>query len=431
MRILSFIFAVMVAAALYLWIIERERTIAYVTKVTAPDELSETLPTQDPAEAVAQNPTSDGLIKVVARRSLAREIDSAVILRGQTEAARHVDVRAETTSTVVSPPLRKGAFIDEGQLLCQLDLGIRASALAEAKARVAEAVARKTEARSRIPESEARVAEAIAWLAEAQVNQNAASRLSAGGFASETRVKNADAAYAAAEAMVEAARSGVVAAKSGLESADAMIEAAMASVASAEKEIERLDIHAPFAGILESDTAELGSLLQPGSLCATVIQLDPIKLVAFVPETQVNRIAVGAVANARLAAGGDTLTGLVKFLSRSADPTTRTFRVEIEVANPDLNIRDGQTAEITIVAPGARAHLLPASALTLNEEGKLGLRTVSDDNRVAFLPTSVLRDTDQGMWLTGLPDDINVIIVGQEFVTQGVRVDPSFQEQAQ
>ena len=231
--------------------------------------------------------------------------------------------------------------------------------------------------------------------------------------------------------MVEAARSGVVAAISGLESADAMIEAAMASVASAEKEIERLDIHAPFAGILESDTAELGSLLQPGSLCATVIQLDPIKLVAFVPETQVNRVAVGAVANARLAAGGDTLTGLVKFLSRSADPTTRTFRVEIDVANPDLNIRDGQTAEITIVAPGARAHLLPASALTLNEEGKLGLRTVSDDNRVAFLPTSVLRDTDQGMWLTGLPDDINVIIVGQEFVTQGVRVDPSFQEQAQ
>jgi multidrug efflux system membrane fusion protein len=125
------------------------------------------------------------------------------------------------------------------------------------------------------------------------------------------------------------------------------------------------------------------------------------------------------------------LTGLVKFLSRSADPTTRTFRVEIEVPNPDLNIRDGQTAEITVVAPGARAHLLPGSALTLNEAGKLGLRTVSDDGVVAFLPTSVLRDTAQGMWLTGLPDEIDVIVIGQEFVTQGVKVDPTFEEQTQ
>ncbi|MDG1335906.1 MAG: efflux RND transporter periplasmic adaptor subunit [Tateyamaria sp.] len=431
MRILSFILAVMVAVALYLWIIERERTIAYVTKVMAGNETSEPLQTDEEIEVVEETPNTNALIKVVAHHSVAREIDSAVILRGQTEAARQVDVRAETTSTVVSPPLRKGAFIDKGQLLCQLDLGIRASSLAEARARVAEAVARKTEAKSRIPESEARVAEAMARLAEAQVNQNAASRLSEGGFASETRVKSAEAAFAAAEASVEAARSGVIAAKSGMESADAAIQAATAAVASAEKEIERLDIHAPFAGILESDTAELGSLLQPGSLCATVIQLDPIKLVAFVPETQVNRVAVGAVANARLAAGGETLTGLVKFLSRSADPTTRTFRVEIEVPNPDLNIRDGQTAEITVVAPGARAHLLPGSALTLNEAGKLGLRTVSDDGVVAFLPTSVLRDTAQGMWLTGLPDEIDVIVIGQEFVTQGVKVDPTFEEQTQ
>ena len=111
MRILSFILAVMVAVALYLWIIERERTIAYVTKVMAGNETSEPLQTDEEIEVVGETPNTNALIKVVAHNSVAREIDSAVILRGQTEAARQVDVRAETTSTVVSPPLRKGAFI--------------------------------------------------------------------------------------------------------------------------------------------------------------------------------------------------------------------------------------------------------------------------------------------------------------------------------
>ncbi|WP_420011632.1 efflux RND transporter periplasmic adaptor subunit [Tateyamaria sp.] len=425
MRIVSFILAILVATALYLWVIERERTMAFLNGAR------EEAPTSEAEPETAQAIVDDGLIKVVARRSVAREIDSAVMLRGQTEAARQVDVRAETTSTVVSPPLRKGAFIEEGDLLCRLDPGTRGSALAEARARVAEAVARKTEAESRIPQSEASVAEAVARLEEARVNQNAASRLSEGGFASETRVKGADAAYAAAEAALSAARAGVIGAKSGMESADATIESAAAAVASAEKEIERLEMRAPFAGILETDTAELGSLLQEGSVCATVIQLDPMKLVAFVPETEVNRVEVGATAAARLAAGGGDVTGTVTFLSRAADTTTRTFRVEIEVPNSDFAIRDGQTAEIAISAAGARAHFLPASALTLNEEGKIGLRTVSDDNVVAFMPVSILRDTAQGVWLTGLPDMVNVILVGQEFVTAGVTVAPTFQEQTQ
>ncbi|MEL6619726.1 MAG: efflux RND transporter periplasmic adaptor subunit [Pseudomonadota bacterium] len=438
MRFVSMILAVAVAAVLYLWVIERERTLAFIAERTAPaDAPSDTAQDADGTAAKADVDTEaeaeaeEALIKVVARKSIAREIDSAVILRGQTEAARQVDVRSETTSTVISPPLRKGAFVNEGDLLCRLDPGTRGATLTEMRARVAEAVSRKAEAESRVPEAESRVVEARARLEEALVNQNAAQRLSVDGFASETRVKNADAALAAAEAAVEAARSGVTAARSGLQSADATIESASAAVAAAERELEKLDIRAPFAGLLESDTAELGSLLQPGSLCANIIQLDPIKLVAFVPETEVNRIEVGAPAGARLAAGDIEVTGKVTFLSRSADMTTRTFRVEIEVPNADLRLRDGQTAEIAISAAGAMAHLLPSSALTLNAEGQIGVRTVSDDDVVGFEPVRVLRDTAQGVWLTGLPDVVNVILVGQEFVTAGVTVAPTYQEATQ
>ncbi|MEP6066094.1 MAG: efflux RND transporter periplasmic adaptor subunit [Paracoccaceae bacterium] len=433
MRIVPVLMAAGVAVLLYFIIIDRDTFISFVKSMqgTPPVGAEDTESIETAKESATPEPAVDDLIKVVALKSFARQIDSAVVLRGQTEAARQVDVRAETAATVTSEPLRKGSFVKAGTLLCELDPGTRRAILAESQARQNEMEARALEAESRVPESQARVIEAQAFLDEAMVNQNAAQRLSQDGYASETRVKNADAAVAAAKASVEAARSGLTAAESGIRSAAAAIESAAAGVAAAEKEIERLKIRAPFDGLLESDTSELGSLLQAGGLCATVIQLDPIKLVAFVPETEVNRISLGAMSGARLAAGGNDVAGKVTFLSRSADTTTRTFRVEIEVPNTDLAIRDGQTAEILIAAEGAKAHLVPSSAMTLDDAGTLGLRIVDDAGVVAFNPVSVVRDTPQGVWLAGLPDIANVIVVGQEYVRAGVKTAPTFKEATQ
>ncbi len=227
------------------------------------------------------------------------------------------------------------------------------------------------------------------------------------------------------------AEAGVKAARSGLDSLEANIESAAASVARAQIEIDRLTITAPFGGVLESDTAEFGALLGAGNAhCATVLQLDPIKIVGFVPEIDVARTSLGATATARLV-DGQTVSGQVTFVSRSADTVTRTFQVEIEVANPDLTIRDGQTAEIAIEAEGAMAHLLPQSVLTLDDDGTLGVRIVNDASQAEFRAVSLLRDTREGIWLTGLPDTFSVITVGQEYVTKGVPVAPTFQEVTQ
>jgi multidrug efflux system membrane fusion protein len=409
--------AIAVTVGLYFLVFERDDLFAFARGGTASDTAAP-LPSEPAADTQGAAPEAPvkNRIGVVALRSQARPLDSAVILRGQTQAARQVEVRAETTSTVISEPLRKGAQVKTGDLLCELDPGTRHAAHQEAKARL-------TEAKARAPEAEARLEEAQARLHEAQINLVAAQKLSEGGYASETRL-------AAAEATERSAVAGVETAKSGLETARAGIESAQAAVAAAAKEISRLTITAPFDGLLESDTAEVGSLMQPGSLCATVIQLDTIKLVGFVPETEVNRVELGALAGAELA-NGMRVQGQVTFVSRSADPTTRTFEVEIVVDNSDLRIRDGQTADIAISAEGTRAHKLPQSALTLNNEGRLGVRIVRDDQTAGFALIELLRDTADGVWVAGLPDDADVIVVGQDFVTEGVAVDPSYREASQ
>ena len=73
--------------------------------------------------------------------------------------------------------------------------------------------------------------------------------------------------------------------------------------------------------------------------------------------------------------------------------------------------------------------LLPQSALTLDDDGRLGVRTVSD-GRAAFVPVSVVRDTTDGVWVSGLDATAEIIVVGQEYVTDGVPVAPTLRENA-
>lgn len=355
MKILPVVTACIVLLTLYAFVMERDSLLALAGAVPAEAEV---VP-EDGLEALP-------VLSVVTQLSRERDVETAVVLRGRTEAMRRVEVRSETTSLVVSTPKPRGFQVSAGDILCELDPGTRRASLAEAQAR----------------------------LAEAEINFNTAERLSEGGFAAQTRVASADAARRGALAGVEAAQA----------------------------ELARLVIRAPFDGLLESPSAETGSLMAAGGLCATVIQMDPILLVGFAAEAQIDRISEGALAGARLSNGQEVM-GRVSFLSRSADQATRTFRVEVTIDNADLTVREGMSADILIGASAVRGHLVPGSALTLDSDGRLGLRLVDAEQRTSFAPVTVLRDTPQGFWVQGLEPEAEIIVVGHEYVTDGVRVE--------
>ena len=105
------------------------------------------------------------------------------------------------------------------------------------------------------------------------------------------------------------------------------------------------------------------------------------------------------------------------YIASTADAATRSFPVEIEMPNADGKMLDGITADAMVNVGTAPAHLLPQSVLTLDDDGALGVRTVEDGNKVAFHAVTIVQDTRDGVWVTGLPLKVDVITVGQEFVT--------------
>lgn len=185
-------------------------------------------------------------------------------------------------------------------------------------------------------------------------------------------------------------------------------------------ELNRTEVKAPFSGYIEQ-IVKPGNFLERGQVCATIIQLNPISLVAGVPEYDINKVRVNQNVFVDLVTG-QKIEGKLTFVSKSASPDTRTFSVESQIDNPEGLIKDGLTAEISIEIDSVKAHKISPSILLLNDEGKLGIRIVTDGNLANFVEIVILEDSEEGLWVTGIAENVEIIIQGQGFVEDGQEV---------
>jgi len=185
-------------------------------------------------------------------------------------------------------------------------------------------------------------------------------------------------------------------------------------------ELNRTEVKAPFRGYVEK-IVKPGNLLNRGQICAVIIELDPLTFVAEVPEAEIKSIIKGQKVLIELVTG-ETITSKLSFVSKSATPATRSFRVEAEVENSNGVIRDGITGTMKIYTNKILAHKISPSILLLSDNGTIGVKSVNNNNIVEFLPIKIIEDTNDGIWVTGIPNLSNLIVVGQGFVENGQEV---------
>ncbi|WP_416897362.1 MAG: efflux RND transporter periplasmic adaptor subunit [Minwuia sp.] len=372
----SVIIAVIIALAAVIWLgsgIFQDEIQAALSEegATRTAESSEPTTTTTPAPAAPpagqETVTGHGdkvVVQTETNRAEVRTVD--VVLRGRTESVRTVDLMAETSGSVVDIYKAKGEKVKKGDAIVRLSTQDR----------------------------EARRLEAVAAVKQRQIERDAAVKLAAKGFKSDTAVA----------------------------AAEAQLDAAQAALTRVNVEISQLTIRAPFDGTIAKRQVQLGSFLGIGDPVATIVDRDPILVVGNVAEREVGRIEEGAPATATLV-GGMNVSGKVRFIAPTADPATRTFRVEVEVGNADGQIRDGITAEIRLAAGKAPAHRISPAVLTLNDKGVVGIRAVGPGKVVRFMPVEILSEGPEGVWVGGLPETVEVITVGQEYVNDGEIVE--------
>ena len=222
---------------------------------------------------------------------------------------------------------------------------------------------------------------------------------------------------AQADATEALAKRGNVA-KLQLDAARADLQGAQSQFEAAKAELERTQVIAPFDGIIDKINVENGASAAQGTVVATVLSLNPIVAVGEISERNLSMIKVGSPASVRLV-NGSTADGAVRYISREANAATRTYRIEVAVANGDGAIPAGMTAEIDLKSDPVKAIKLPRSAVTLNAEGTLGVRAVDKDSKAVFLPIDLIDDATDAIVLTGVPEGTRIIVSGLDFVADG------------
>ena len=185
-------------------------------------------------------------------------------------------------------------------------------------------------------------------------------------------------------------------------------------------ELNRTEVKAPFSGFIEQ-IVKPGNLLNRGETCAVIIELDPITFIAEVPEAEIQQVIKGQKVLIELVTG-ESISSNLSFVSKSATPSTRSFRVEAQIKNSSGLIRDGITGTMHIITNEILAHKISPSILLLSDDGIIGIRAVDDDNAVQFIPIKIIEDTQDGVWVTGIPNLTKIIVLGQGFVENGQNV---------
>lgn len=322
----------------------------------------------DEANGTTAADSEEKLFLVNVEHIVADDYVDQVQVRGRTEALRTVELKAEEAGRVIATPIEKGEHVNKGDLICQIAANDREANLAQAKA----------------------------LAAEKQLQYNANLELKKDGFRSDTQV---------------------AAAKAELDSANAQVRRAEVALANTR-------IRASFDGLLNDRLVEVGDFLQVGNTCAVMLTEDPYLVVGEVSDRQVVELKPGGPATVVLT-DGTRIEGKIRYVSKAARVETRTYRVEVEVPNTDGSLREGMTANINIPAGNVKAHFLPTSVLVLRDDGSVGIRAVETDNMVKFYPVEIIGNQVDGMWVKGLPSEMDLIVTGQNFVREGEEVKVS------
>ena len=291
---------------------------------------------------------------------------SSVVIQGRTESNRSVLIASETNGIVENILADKGDQVIKGQIICKLSIDSRMAKLDEA-----EALMRQKK---------------LEWEASKVLVEK--------GYRSQTKAAGSKAAFDASKALV----------------------------VQMEKELDNINIRAPFDGFFNDNISEVGDFLSIGMPCGQVIDYNPILVTGQISEQEIRKVKTGVKSQAILSTG-ERVSGLVSYISKTADKKTRTFRVEVRIENPDFKIKDGITTELFIPTQKVIAHLIPPSSLTLDSEGRIGIRHINKDNNVLFSSVEIIGDEGELVWVTGLSEKVIIITVGQEFVVEGQKVN--------
>ena len=383
------------------------------TDVNAQDDTS--LSTDSSNETVEKVVVEDTGNKVEVKEFNFSQIDQSIELQGQTTHNKKIDVKSETTGNIINIAFKRGDKVSKGEELIKISIENRKELLNSAKKDL-DRLNKELELNEKNKIN--RLSQNKELIKLYEIEFASAKQLIDKGLSSKSKLSLASFNLANARSDQEDI---LITFESQQSSIGAQIANVRSQLKNIELDIDKTVINSPFSGIISDKMIEESEYITPGNIMFTIIDLNPIKIQGYLSEFDVNKVSLGTKAIIENT-NGLKKNGTISFISPSAETSTRTFEITIEADNADLSFKSGITTKITIAGSELKAHKIPPSILTLQDDGTVGVKAVNDENIVIFYPTTSVKDTIDGIWVSGLPDKVNLIVTGQEYVAVGESV---------
>jgi len=318
----------------------------------------------DGSQAEEKIASASKAINVETEEIRAQNIQNNIVITGLSQPSQHINITAEINGRLSHLPLEEGEMVKKGDILAKIAVDDR----------------------------QANVNQAKETIRQRQIEFEAAKELERQGFGSEVRTAQARSA----------------------------LEIARSALTQAEIALGHTVIRAPFEGILDRRDVDLGDVVQPGTVMGHLISLDPIEFEAFVSEFYIMELKKGQLAKVTLT-NGEKVDATIEFISRSANTQARTFRVKLSAPNPDNRFIAGMTVSIDLPLDKQSAHFLSPAFLTLNDDGSVGVKIV-ENGKAVFKKVEIIKSTNEGVYVIGLPDPATIITFGHEFISNGAPI---------
>ena len=305
--------------------------------------------------------------KVVVKKLQKESFTKTLKFSGFSEASRIVIIKSQVEGKVSSKSFEKGKFYKAGSQLVLID-----------------------------PEDKiARLKEMEALLNQRKKEYEVAEKLFKKGFRSEVKLSES---------------------RTNFENALALYE-------KSQVELNNTKILIPFDSTIEDSFIELGDYVKKGDKIAKIVDLDPIFVKVNVTENVINNLKLNQATSIIIA--DKSYEGLISYISKTSDPLTRNFRVEIKINNKKKQIISGLSSEVRINLSKEDAYFIPSSLISLDDQGKIGIKVVQE-KKVLFLTIDIISDTGNGYWVNSNSkknlEDYMLITQGHEYVIEGEKV---------
>ncbi len=338
-------------------------------------------------DAVPASAAAPVRVAVETAQAQVRNVPAAFLETGSFVAEESSDIAPPVAGRVIATPVDVGAYVHQGQVVCELDHRDAQFKLQQAQAQLAEATAAVRQAQSRIgltdgafdPAKVPEVAAARANFESAQAQAKMAGadaqrygNLVATGDVSHSAFEKARTQQETAEAQSNAARQQFEASLNAarqsyqvIASSQASLENVKAQLAQAEKAVADTTIRAPFDGYITARPVAAGEFVALTAKIATIVKIGTLKLQLQTPEQQAARAKIGMTVIANVAAyAGRDFTGRVSAINQSVDPSSRVFILEARFPNGDGALRPGMFATARVLLPGGEnAVFVPTRAI--------------------------------------------------------------------